>query len=159
MSDGKPSSPVGSANIEIRGKEYMVFNSAPPPGASIEDLKLFLERNRNMLKKCQQDFEATFIDEVYKRVPVPKLNYDSPIQQALTAHRNVQILLPILQMRGEEVVYEKMDILDPKTRVERMLAASEKAAHGKMTKNEPFTGIAFMALLVAGFIIYILLII
>lgn len=157
MSDEKPKSPAGSFYITIKDRgEFLVHSAPPPPNTSVEDLQRFLDHNRLVLKQCQEDFENTFVNEVYKREAVFKLNYESSIQQALTAHQNIQILIPMLNMRGVVAAYEKVDTLDPKTRVERMLAGAEKQAHNKMTKNAPFSSIILLSLLFAGFVIYLL---
>lgn len=90
----------GTGNYKIKNEEYQVSMMRPSPSASVHELKISLERNREMLVQSAK--------AMYKLKPCKKKVDDllSPTRNALLARANIDLLIPLINIKGGEASYE-----------------------------------------------------
>ncbi|MGB5599472.1 MAG: hypothetical protein WBM66_12200 [Thiothrix litoralis] len=125
--DTEPSNYTGTVKVNIRGRDYYVHISAPMPMMSLEDLQKGLERNRAIIKASQEKMRDTFIMEAFEYAAPWLLNYDSPTQDALQAHLNINMLIPLINLKGGSASFEKPETFPVKQRLEMMRNVAEKS--------------------------------
>lgn len=117
---------TGTIGVTIRGKEYFVHITPPPPMMALEDLEKGLQRNRDIIKDCQGKMHDTFRREVVEYAAPATLNYDTPTQDAIQAHINISLIIPIINLKGGAASFEKPETLPVDKRVEIMRNVAEK---------------------------------
>ncbi len=141
MSDDKkdntlqPTAYVGTVKVNIRDKDYFVHISTPPMGATMAELEAALEKNRAIINHSQEEFKQAFIEQVYQFKPPMLVNYDSPTQNAIMAHLNINILIPLITVRGGHASFEKAETFHVQTRLEIMRNVAERVAHMEQVKQ------------------------
>lgn len=132
--DNKPVGLMGTIHIPIKvdGKEteFSCQISAPGPMAPVEDLEKALERNRNLLNECSQEMAANLEKDYFDRAPPWLLDYISPVQNALTARFNINVLIPLINMKGGTAKFTKIESMPVKNHIEKLMGKAEKAALG-----------------------------
>lgn len=90
----------GVTNFKIKGDEYQVCAMRPSPSASVHELKISLDRNREMLEQSAK--------AMYKLKPGKGKVDDllSPTRNALLARANIDMLIPLINIKGGEAAYE-----------------------------------------------------
>lgn len=99
----------GSQKIYIRGVEYNLRVSKPAHGVGVPELKRSLDRNREMLEK---NFEK--MKEIYRRFRIntdPLMiehegAYRTATKNALVARANIDVLIPLINIKGGDAEYE-----------------------------------------------------
>ena len=99
----------GSQKIYIRGVEYNLRVSKPAHGVGVSELKRSLDRNREMLEK---NFEK--MQEIYRRFRTstePMMidhegAYRTATKNALVARANIDVLIPLINIKGGDAEYE-----------------------------------------------------
>lgn len=112
--------------MTVRGREYYVHMTAPMPMMPIDDLKQALIRNREIIKQSQDKLRDNFIKEAFEFAPPWLVNYDAPMQDAIQAHININMLIPLINLKGGEAHFEKPETLNVQARMELMRNIAEK---------------------------------
>ena len=98
--------PAGSVKVLIKGDEYLVRVMKPASSASLNELQISLKRNREMLKESYLAMHDACRDDVFKRVDKKHVDYFSPTQNALVARANIDLLIPLINVKGGIASYE-----------------------------------------------------
>lgn len=135
MSDeSKPVSLMGTIQIPIKlqGKEteFHCQITAPGPMVKVEELEAALKTNRNLLGECQEDMVDNLKKDYFDRAPPWLLNYEGPVQNALTARFNINVLIPLINMKGGEAKFNKLESWPVKKHIEKMMVGADKKALG-----------------------------
>ncbi len=148
--DTGPSTYAGTVRVNVRGREYIVHTSAPLPMMALADLEAGLKRNREMIKDCQERMREVFIMEAFEYAAPWVLNYDSPTQDAIQAHININLLIPLINLKGGQASFEKPETLPVQQRLEIMRNVAEKSVFmERMVKqNDVHTAITITFVLV-----------
>jgi hypothetical protein len=125
--DTGPSNYAGTVKVNVRGRDYFVHTSPPMPMMPLADLEEGLRRNREIIKNCQEKMRDTFIMEAFEYAAPWLLNYDGPTQDAIQAHININMLIPLINLKGGKANFEKPETFPVKQRLEIMRNAAEKA--------------------------------
>ncbi|WP_308874403.1 hypothetical protein [Thiothrix subterranea] len=155
--DTEPSSYAGTVKVAIRGRDYYVHISAPMPMMSLEDLQKGLERNRAIIKASQETMRDMFTREAFEYAAPWLLNYDWPTQDAIQAHININMLVPLINLKGGSANYEKPETFPVKQRIEMMRNVAEKSVFvdrmlNQNTMNTAIT-MTFMLAVVLGLVL------
>ena len=97
--------PAGSVKVIIKGDEYIVRVMKPASSASLNELQISLKRNREMLKESYLAMHETCRDDFFKRVEKKHVDYFSPTQNALVARANIDLLIPLINVKGGVAAY------------------------------------------------------
>ena len=123
MNDDYDSSiaPAGSFKLNIKGDDYLVRVMRPASGASLNELQLSLKRNREMLKESYDAMHETCRDDFFKRVEKKHVDYFSPTQNALVARANIDLLIPLINVKGGVAAYKgKLEGLPIEKHIEKL---------------------------------------
>jgi hypothetical protein len=144
-------------NVPNHQKEYLVQISAPGPMVPLEDLERALEHNRDQLRKASEEIKETVRKEIVDQ-PMPfLLNYDSPTQLAIMAHLNINVLVPIINMKGGDATYNKPETMNVKDHVERLHNMAQRNVLENLGKeHKPFQMAILSAILIAMIILFML---
>ncbi len=98
--------PAGSVKVNIKGEDYLVRVMKPANSASLNELQISLKRNRDMLKESYLAMHETCRDDFFKRVDKKHVDYFSPTQNALVARANIDLLIPLINVKGGVASYK-----------------------------------------------------
>ncbi|MEZ5535111.1 MAG: hypothetical protein R3F02_05740 [Thiolinea sp.] len=152
----QPTAYVGTVKVNIRGKDHYVHISPPPMGATLEDLEVALKKNREMIDISQAEMKQAFVDQVFLFKPPMQVNYDTPTQNAIMAHLNINILIPLINIRGGTASFAKPETFHVKQRVEIMRNVAERMAHMERQTHHNPVPTALVAVLVVSTVIFAL---
>lgn len=127
--------------IKVQGKEteFHCQISAPGPMAPVEDLEKALIINRKILDESQKDMVENLKRDYFERQPPWKLNYEGPVQNALAARFNINVLIPLINIKGGKEKFSKMESWPVKKHIEKLLVKAEKEAlEYQIKKAAPF---------------------
>ena len=99
----------GSQKIYIRDVEYNIRVSKPAHGVGVAELKRSLERNREMLQSNGQkmmDIYRRFKMNVDPLVIEHEGAYRTATMNALVARANIDVLIPLINIKGGDAEYE-----------------------------------------------------
>ena len=148
---------TGTVEAEIKGKTYRVQISPPGPMIQLEDLEKALEANREQLRKANEDIKATFRREVFDQPAPWLLDYESPTQLAIMAHLNINVLIPIINMKGGKANFNKFETWKVEDHVGRMYTMAEKNILENFSREQrPFQMAIVAALLIVVMIFAVL---
>jgi len=158
MSDGKPISLIGTVSIPIKvqGKEtdFHCHVTAPGPKIEVEELEKALVRNRDLLNNAHKAMVDNLKKDYFERAAPWLLNYEGPVQNALTARFNINVLIPLINIRGGEAEFTKLEAWPVKKHIEKMMVKAEKAAlEYQIVKAAPFHYAFAISMVVAAFVI------
>jgi hypothetical protein len=130
---------TGTVEVEVKGKKYRVQISPPGPMVPVEELEKALIANRKQLKEAQAGITATFKKEVFE-MPAPKfLNYESPTLLGIMAHLNINVLVPIINMKGGSATFQKPETMPVDKHLEKMYFLAQKGTLENFHKEQrPF---------------------
>jgi len=119
----------GSANYVIKGDEYQVNIMRPSPSVSVHELKISLERNREMLEQSAKD--------MLKLKPCKKKVDDllSPTRNALLARANIDLLIPLINIKGGEASYQGKEALLIEKHIEKLRDDAAKKVTKQIEKD------------------------
>ena len=128
--------PSGSFKLRITGDEYLVRVMKPASGASLNELQLSLRRNREMLKESYQAMHETCRDDFFKRVEKKHVDYFSPTQNALVARANIDLLIPLINVKGGVAAYKgKLEGLPIEKHIEKLRNKAASNVREEETKS------------------------
>jgi hypothetical protein len=146
----EPSNYAGTVKVNIRGRDYYVHISAPMPMMSLADLEEGLKRNRAIIKASQEKMRDTFVMEAFEYAAPWLLNYDGPTQDAIQAHIHINMLIPLINLKGGTANFDKPETFPVKQRIEIMRNVAEKSVFMDrvLTHNTMNTAITMTFILV-----------
>jgi hypothetical protein len=100
------STPAGSFKLNILGDDYLVRVMKPSNTATLNELQLSLKRNREMLAESYAAMYETCRDDFFKRIEKKHIDYFSPTQNALVARANIDLLIPLINVKGGVAAYQ-----------------------------------------------------
>ncbi len=99
----------GSQKIYIRDVEYNLRVSKPAHGVGVAELKRSLDRNREMLEKNHQKMMAIYRHFRTNTDPLVIEHegaYRTATKNALVARANIDVLIPLINIKGGDAEYE-----------------------------------------------------
>ena len=148
--------PAGSVKITIKSEDYLVRVMRPSSSASSHELQLSLQRNRDMLKDSYEAMHETCRDDFFKRVEKKHVDYFSPTQNALVARANIDMLIPLINVKGGIATYNgKLEGMPIEKHIEKLRDKAAKDVREEGTKTR--IGSFFIIMLVLGLATLILL--
>lgn len=149
--------PAGSLKLNIKGEDYLVRVMKPSNSASLNELQLSLQRNREMLKESYAAMHETCRDDFFKRVEKKYVDYFSPTQNALVARANIDLLIPLINVKGGVASYKgKLEGLSIEKHITKLRDKAEEDIREEGTKNR--VGSFFLIMLVVALATAILLV-
>ncbi len=151
------SAPAGSFKLRIKGDDYLVRVMRPASGASLNELQLSLKRNREMLKESYDAMHETCRDDFFKRVEKKHVDYFSPTQNALVARANIDLLIPLINVKGGVAAYKgKLEGLPIEKHIEKL--RNKAASNVKEEETKSRIGSFVLIMLVVALTTAILLV-
>lgn len=95
--------PSGSLKFAIKKDDYLVRIMRPSSSASLHELQHSLQRNRDMLNESFDEMVGACQDEIIKKKGADHI---SPTQNALVARANIDLLIPLINVRGGVASYK-----------------------------------------------------
>ncbi len=151
--------PAGSIKLTIKGDDYLVRVMRPQASATLHELQLSLQRNREMLKESYDAMHETCRDDFFRRVEKKKVDYFSPTQNALVARANIDVLIPLINVKGGIAAYaSKLEGMPIEKHIEKMRnkAAENVKGEGTMSRIGSFFMIMFVLALATGILLLFL---
>jgi len=143
------SAPVGSIKLSILGDDYLVRVMRPATGASLHELQISLNRNRDMLKESFEAMHKTCRDDFFNRIEKKYVDYFSPTQNALVARANMDLLIPLINVKGGVAAYaSKLEGMPIEKHVEKLRNKATKNVKKEVMKSQT-VGFFLMALVLA----------
>lgn len=130
------STPSGSFKLIIKGNDYLVRVMRPSNSTTLNELQLSLERNRQMLQESYTAMQETCRDDFFKRVEKKHVDYFSPTQNALVARANIDVLIPLINVKGGVAAYKgKLEGLPIEKHIIKLRDKSTKKIREEGTKT------------------------
>lgn len=138
----------------IRGQEYTVRLTRPAHSIAIHQLQDSLTRNRILLEKSAEDMYEMYTknietnkahNKMIAKSKMPKKGLDEwndklfrpAIQNALVARANIDLLIPLINMRGGDAEYIGNEALPINDHINRLLDTHESHAAIKLIPPPP----------------------
>ena len=149
QNDNELFTPAGSVKLSIKGDDFLIRVMRPASSASAHELQLSLQRNRDMLKQSFEAMHETCRDDFFKRVEKKHVDYFSPTQNALVARANIDMLIPLINVKGGIATYNgKLEGMPIEKHIEKLRDKAAKNIQEEGTKTR--IGSFFIILLVLG---------
>lgn len=130
------SAPAGSVKFIIHGDDYLVRVMKPASSASLHELQISLNRNRDMLKESFEAMHETCRDDFFKRIEKKHVDYFSPTQNALVARANMDLLIPLINVKGGVAAYaSKLEGMPIEKHIEKLRNKAAKNVREEGTKT------------------------
>ncbi len=97
---------TGTLKLQVKGDDYTVRVMRPDNDATLNELQLSLKRNREMLADSFVAMQESCRDELFKRKEKQYIDHLSPTQNALVARANIDMLIPLINIKGGVAMYE-----------------------------------------------------
>jgi len=151
----------GAIKVYVRDIEYNLRVIKPANGVGVEDLKRSLERNREMLDQSFQKMQAIrtgFQTNRDPKVVESEGAYRTATKNALVARANIDVLIPLINMRGGDAEYEGAgEGLPIEQHVEQLRSKAEKAvqlvAKQKAKVEEVAEEVSLQSVFIAGLVV------
>ena len=149
------SAPSGTLKLNIKGDDYLVRVMRPASGASLHELQMSLQRNREMLKESFEAMKEASRDDLFKRKKKNKVDYLSPTQNALVARANIDLLIPLINVKGGVAAYQnKKEALPLEKHITKLRNKAAEVANEEDAKD---SALGFFMILVVVAIVGLLL--
>ena len=113
--------PSGTLRLRIKDDEYLVRVMRPASGTSLHELQISLQRNREMLADSFEAMKEACRDEVFKRKEKKDVDYFSPTMNALVARANIDMLIPLINVKGGVASYKgKLEAIPIEKHIEKL---------------------------------------
>lgn len=156
QNDNELFAPAGSVKLSIKGDDFLIRVMRPASSASAHELQLSLQRNRDMLKQSFEAMQETCRDDFFKRVEKKHVDYFSPTQNALVARANIDVLIPLINVKGGIATYNgKLEGMPIEKHIEKLRNKAAKNVREEGTKIR--IGSFFIIMLVLALATFILL--
>lgn len=160
MSD-KKAQLIGTVDIPIKysGKEqhFHLQVSPPAPAADHQQLTTYLENNRQKLKAAEKEMEDNLYKDLFLRYPPALLNYEGPIQNALLARLNINVLIPLINMKGGFASYSKLESFPVDDHIQKMMVKAEKSLFKREQQADlPLGQVILSSLVIFTLVLFIL---
>lgn len=140
------SAPAGTLKLNIKGDDYLVRVMRPSSGASLHELQLSLQRNRDMLMDSFEAMKEASRDDLFKRKEKKKVDYLSPTQNGLVARANIDLLIPLINVKGGVAAYQnKKEALPLEKHITKLRNKALEVANEEDAKDSLY---GFMMMLV-----------
>ena len=99
----------GTLKAYVRGTEYNLRVMKPSHGVGVSDLKRSLERNREMIDQSLEKMTEIYREFKISEDPMKyesEGDYRTATKNALVARANIDVLIPLINMRGGDAEYE-----------------------------------------------------
>lgn len=106
MTDYADITQAGTLNLHVKGDDYTVRVMRPDAEATLNELQLSLTRNRQMLANSFVAMQESCRDDLFKRKEKQYIDHLSPTQNALVARANIDMLIPLINIKGGIATYE-----------------------------------------------------
>ncbi len=157
LEDEEPgfSIPAGALNVRIKGEDYLVRAMRPSSGASLHELQLSLQRNRDLLADSFEAMKEACRDDLFKRKEKKDVDYFSPTMNALVARANIDMLIPLINIKGGEATYKsKLEAMPIEQHIEKLRKKALKKVNEEDAKD---TALGFFMILLVIAIMAVLL--
>ena len=149
--------PAGSVKVTIKGDEYLVRVMKPASSASLNELQISLTRNREMLKESYLAMHEACRDDFFKRVENKHVDYFSPTQNALVARANIDLLIPLINVKGGVASYKgKLEGLPIERHISKLREKAVNNIQEEGTKSRIGSFLIIMAVIALATLILLL---
>ena len=149
------SAPSGSLKLNIKNNDYLIRIMRPSGGASLHELQRSLKRNRDMLKESYEEMLESCRSEIVEKKK--GADHLSPTQNALVARANIDLLIPLINVRGGVASYKgKLEAMPIEKHIEKLRNKAVKKVEEEIssTRLGGFIIIA-VVLVIATFFLYL----
>jgi hypothetical protein len=147
--------PAGSLKFVIKNTEYLVRIMRPSGSATLHELQKSLQRNRDMLDESSSDMVKACRKEIIEKRG--GVDHISPTQNALVARANIDLLIPLINVRGGIASYKgKQEAMPIEKHIEglRKKAIKKVEAEISTTRLGSFI-IITVVMVIAGFFLWL----
>lgn len=149
--------PAGSVKVNIKGEDYLVRVMKPANSASLNELQISLKRNRDMLKESYLAMHESCRDDLFKRVEKKHVDYFSPTQNALVARANIDLLIPLINVKGGVAAYKgKLEGLPIEKHITKLRSKAVSNIEEENTKSRVGSFLIIMAVIALATLILLL---
>ncbi|MEE9444065.1 MAG: hypothetical protein V3V19_00230 [Cocleimonas sp.] len=147
--------PSGSLKMSIKGNDYLIRIMRPSGSASLHELQRSLQRNRDMLKESYDEMLAACRDEIIKKKK--GADHLSPTQNALVARANIDLLIPLINVRGGVASYKgKLEAMPIEKHIEKLRNKAVKKVEEEISSTRLGSFfIIILVLIIATFFLYL----
>ena len=147
--------PAGTLRLRIKDDEYLVRVMRPASGTSLHELQLSLQRNREMLSDSFEAMKEACRDDLFKRKEKKDVDYFSPTMNALVARANIDMLIPLINIKGGVAAYKgKLESIPIEKHIEKLRNKALKKVNEEDAKD---SALGFIMMLVVIAIMALLL--
>lgn len=155
MADYDDITATGTLKLQIKGDDYLVRVMRPDNESTLNELQLSLKRNREMLVDSFAAMKESCRDELFKRKEKKYIDHISPTQNALVARANIDMLIPLINIKGGVATYEnKKEALPLEKHILKLRNKALEVANEEDAKDSLY---GFMMILVVIGIVALLL--
>ncbi len=147
--------PAGSLKFVIKDTEFLVRIMRPSGSASLHELQKSLQRNRDML-----DESFTAMVKASRKEIIEKkggVDHISPTQNALVARANIDLLIPLINVRGGIASYKgKQEAMPIEKHIEGLRKKAIKKVEAEISSTRLGSFIIItVVLVIATFFLYL----
>ena len=147
--------PAGSLKLNIKGDDYLVRVMRPATGTSLHELQFSLARNREMLADSFEAMKEACRDDLFKRKEKKDVDYFSPTMNALVARANIDMLIPLINIKGGVAAYKgKLESMPIEKHIEKLRNKAWKKVNEEDAKD---SALGFLMMIVVIAIMALLL--
>ncbi len=141
--------PAGTLKLRIKDDDYLVRVMRPASGAGLHELQLSLQRNRDMLADSFEAMKEACRDDLFKRKKKKDLDYFSPTMNALVARANIDMLIPLINIKGGKAGYKgKLEAMPIEQHIEKLRNKALKKVNEEDAKDSAL-GFFMMLMVIA----------